>query len=92
VHDYHEGQPGYSEHQVLHDGCGECADRAKSRDGGLGDMDNGSFVRAWHRAAEWNRAGLPDLAQAEVPALSMLWSVQLKLENFGIPIGTVPHA
>ena len=41
---------------------------------------------------QWNRAGLPDLAQAEVPVLSMLWSVQLKLEYFGIPIGTVPHA
>ena len=92
MHDYHDGLPGYSPDQVLHDGCGECEARSKQPDGGMAYLDRLNFVRAWERAAEWNRAGLLDLARAEIPMLSILWSVQLKLENYGVPIGQVPHA
>jgi hypothetical protein len=92
MHDYHDALPGYSEAQILHDGCGECEARSKRPDGGLGTLDRDNFVRAWIRSAEWNRAGLTDLARAEIPLLSILWSVQIKLQNHGWPIGMVPHA
>ena len=90
MHDYHEGQPDYSAEQVLHDGCEECRLRAQSDDHGIAHMDKFTFLRAWARATEWNRNGLPDLACAEMPALNALWAVQLKLENWGLPIGTLP--
>jgi hypothetical protein len=89
-HDYHDGLPGFSAAQILHDGCGECEARAASPEHGIGNLDRGNFVRAWHRAAEWNTHGLPDVAEAEVPMLRVLWAVQLKLENLGVPIGTLP--
>jgi hypothetical protein len=54
-------------------------------------MDKYNFARAWARAAKWNTTGLPDLAYAEVPALSVLWAVQLKLYDYGIPIGDIPR-
>ena len=91
MHDYHEAQPGYSENQVLHDGCAECKERSERSDGGISSMDRTRFARAWARAAEWNRAGLPDIARAEMPALNILWSVQLKLESYGFPIGVLPR-
>lgn len=91
MHDYHEGLPGYSPDQILHDGCGECEDRAVSRNHGIAFLDRGNFARAWARAEEWNRTGLPDIAKSEVPMLDVLWAVQCQLENFGVPIGQVPH-
>lgn len=92
MHDYHEGLPGYSPEQILHDGCGECEDRARSQDGGLGHLDQQNFYRAWSRAAEWNRSGAAHVARAEIPLLRILWSVQLKLESCaGVPIGIVPR-
>jgi hypothetical protein len=92
VHTYHEGLAGFSAAQILHDGCDECEARAQEPAGGLGRLDSVNFTRAWARAAEWNRDGVPDIAVAEIPMLSVLWAVQLKLENCGFPIGQVPHA
>ena len=91
MHDYHEGLPGFSEAQILHDGCGECEARSKYPDGGLAHLDRLNFANAWMRAARWNRSGLSDLAKAEIPLLSILWSVQIQLERLGFTIGQVPH-
>ncbi len=90
MHDYHEGLPGFSEAQILHDGCGECEARAQNRNHGIANLDKHNFARAWHRAAQWNTDGLRDLAKAEIPMLDVLWAVQVKLENYGVPIGMVP--
>lgn len=90
MHDYHEGLPGYSPAQILHDGCRECEDRAASRNHGLASLDKTNFARAWVRAAEWNRSGLGDVAQVEVPMFDVLWAVQCQLENFGWPVGQLP--
>jgi hypothetical protein len=93
MHDYHEGRKGYSPEQVLHDGCGECEARSKEFDGGFAHLDRFNAVRAWERAARWNRDGLADLAHAEIPMFRILWSVQLKLEQVGHhPIGVFPYA
>src|SRR6185437_12788688 len=90
-HDYHEGLPGYSERQIFHDGCPECEDRAKRDDHGLSSLDRRRFYQAWARSAEWNWTDLPGISRAERPLLSMLWSLQLKLQSYaGVPIGVVP--
>lgn len=83
MHDYHEGLPGYSPDQILHDGCGECEARSQEPGGGIVRLDRTNFARAWVRAAQWNQIGLPDIARAEVPLLNTLWAVQLQLENYG---------
>jgi hypothetical protein len=90
MHDYHDGLPGFHPDQILHDGCGECEHRAARDDHGLSNLDMGSFARAWARAAEWNKHGLPTLSRAEAPLLQMLWAVQLHFERRGIPIGILP--
>jgi hypothetical protein len=91
MHDYHQAQPGFSEAQILYDGCGECEARSEQPDHGLSSLDRASFYAAWARAAQWNRAGLDDLARAEMPLLAMLWAIQLKLEAYAnVPIGAVP--
>ena len=91
MHDYHNGLPGYSADQILHDGCGECEARAASLDHGLAHLDRNNFYRAWARAAEWNRSGLTDVARAEIPLLSVLWAVQIKLDAYAdIAVGTMP--
>jgi hypothetical protein len=90
MHDYHEALPGFSEAQILHDGCKECESRAESTSLGLATLDKQNFARAWQRAAQWNRQGLPDVSYAERPMLNMLWAVQIQLENFGNDIGRVP--
>ena len=90
MHDYHEAAPNFSPDQVLHDGCGECKARSQSRNLGLATLDKGAFARAWCRAAKWNRAGLADVAEVEVPLLDALWAVQCQLENYGVPIGQLP--
>ena len=92
MHSYHEGLPGYSPTQILHDGCEECEARSRETAGGVARLDKWNFARAWARAAEWNNGGLPDLARAEMPLLNALWAVQVQLENFGVPIGLVPNA
>jgi hypothetical protein len=91
MHDYHDGLPGYSPEQILHDGCGECEARSKTDDHGLANLDRVNFYRAWGRAARWNREGLTDLSRAEIPLLNLLWVIQLKLESYAqVPIGVVP--
>lgn len=94
-HAYHDGLPGYSPDQILHDGCGECEYRASRDDHGIGSLDRQNFARAWKRAADWNvfppdLATAPTIAKAERPLLSALWAVQLQLERRGIPIGELP--
>jgi hypothetical protein len=90
VHDYHEMLPGFSEAQVLHDGCKECETRGADPALGIVSMDGRNFAAAWQRAAQWNTASLPDLAQAEIPLFRVLWAIQLKLETRGVPIGEMP--
>jgi hypothetical protein len=95
AHDYHDGLPGYSKAQILHDGCAECEARAKRDDHGIGSLDQQNFARAWRRAADWNtqiadRHERP-VAKAEAPLLNALWAVQLQLERRGVPIGEVPY-
>jgi hypothetical protein len=91
MHDYHDGLPGFSGYQMLHDGCGECESRAASSDHGIGTLDKWNFERAWRRSALWNRNGVTDLSHAERPMLTVLWSVQVQLERHGAPIGEVPR-
>jgi hypothetical protein len=90
VHDYHDALLGYSEAQILHDGCGECEARGRNVNLAISSMDKGRFVKAWERAAVWNLRSLSDLSQAERPLLEALWAIQLKLEIRGVPIGSVP--
>jgi hypothetical protein len=92
THSYHEGYRSYSPAQILNDGCIECSYRASGRDRGIAWLDPDTFARAWHRAADWNRmgGGLDDVSETEAPLLSVLWSVQLKLELLGWPIGELP--
>lgn len=90
VHGPHEGQPGYSPAQILPDGCGECARRGADVPLAIASMDAQNFARAWRRAADWNRAGLPDISETEAPLLQVLWSIQIQFENRGFPIGECP--
>jgi len=90
VHDYHDGLPGYSTQQILHDGCTECETRGKDPAHAIASMDRQTFALAWGRAAEWNRSGVTDLSRAERGVLSVLWAIQVKLEPRGIEIGQVP--
>jgi hypothetical protein len=93
MHAYHENLPGYDEAQILHDGCDQCEQRGTSRNLGIAYLDRIRFARAWHRAAQWNQGQLDDrtLSKAELPMLDALWAVQCQLENYGNPIGQVPH-
>jgi len=90
AHDWHEGLTGYNPAQILHDGCSECEWRARHYDHGISSLDRDSFACAWLRAAQWNQRGLATLCNAEIPMLSALWAVQVQLERYGQPIGTLP--
>jgi hypothetical protein len=94
THDYHEGLPGFSPAQILHDGCGECERRSTLTGGGVAYLDMRNFARAWVRAARWEGFWegfrITDVARAEIPLLNTLWAVQCQLENFGVPAGTLP--
>jgi hypothetical protein len=90
MHDYHESLPGYSPDQILHSGCGECAERSADLPLAIRSLDNLSFARAWKRAADWNRSLLDDVSRAEAPLLSVLWALQCRLEDRGFPIGECP--
>ena len=94
IHDYHEAQPGYSPAQILHDGCAECEYRGKNISVAIGSMDKGRFALAWKRAADWNLSvgAVLDVSAAERPLLEALWAIQLRLENYGVPIGQLPMA
>jgi len=91
-HAYHEGQPGYSETQILHDGCGECKQRSNAVWMAINYMDYITFAAAWKRAVEYERGGLDDVSAAELPVLRALWAVAVQLERRGIPIGVLPSA
>jgi len=91
VHAYHEGQPGYSPAQILHDGCLECAERGVGISLGIASLDPANFARAWSRTAAWHREGVYDVSDAESGLLRVLWSVQLQLERLGWPIGELPR-
>lgn len=86
MHDYHEKLPGFHPEQILHDGCRECEERAESKDGGISHLDTANFGRAWLRARAWNTFGLSNVAAAEVPMLSILWSVYVQLERRGVAL------
>ena len=90
THDYHEGQPGYSPAQILHDGCAECARRGGDVSLGIASLDPDNFVRAWERAAAWNIWGLDGISEAEAPLLRVLWAIQLQFVSLGVPIGELP--
>ena len=92
THSYHEGQPGYSPAQILHDGCLECAGRGERVWLGIASLDRQSFARAWERAAAWHREGVYDVSDAESGLLRVLWAVQVQLERLGVPIGELPSA
>ncbi len=89
-HDNHHAATGYTEGQLLVDGCGECEYRSRRRDHGLDNLDRDDFERAWRRAAEWNSATPVNVSVAEAPMLSVLWSIQVQLERRGVPIGHIP--
>lgn len=89
-HDYHQGEPGYNEHQLYKDGCAECASRA------VGDYPF-EFVDlryAWGRALRFERGRLaPEespVSATEVPLLRILWSLMILMERDGIPLGQYP--
>lgn len=89
-HDFHEAHPGYSEDQVLHDGCGECEYRGNAVWPAINYLDMDGFAKAWARAAEYERGGLADVSDAEVGLLRTLWAVQVQFERRGVPIGSLP--
>jgi hypothetical protein len=92
VHDYHEGLPGYHPDQLLHDGCAECEARGKDVATAIGHLDRTNFIRAWARAADWNKGRLNDSAvsKAEAPLLRVLWALEIKFEPRGIAVGSCP--
>lgn len=92
THGPHSAMPDYSPNQLLVDGCGECEYRVNLPDRGIGTLDRGNFAKAWVRAAEFERHGLPDVSRAERPMLRVLWVIQVQLENQGWPIGRVPSS
>jgi hypothetical protein len=93
AHDYHQALPGYSDDQILHDGCGECEARGKAVSRAITSLDKGRFALAWKRAADWNlTVGAVFVSKAERELLETLWAVQLRLEYYGVPIGTLPVA
>jgi hypothetical protein len=88
VHDPHNA-PGSSPAQILHDGCLECSERSQRADRGIGSLDRTSFLAAWARAAQLELHGLDDPCRTEMPLLHALWAIQLKLQEFGWPLGRV---
>lgn len=93
THAPHDIHPGYDPGQVMFDGCAECAERSERTDRGITALDPGRFARAWKRAADWQRGQLAGsrVSDAEAPLLSVLWSVQIQLEQAGWPIGELPQ-
>jgi len=90
AHDYHDALPGYHPDQILHDGCEEREQRARTDSHGIAQLDRQRFVQAWVRAADFNQAKVRNASVAEAPMLNALWVVQLQLERRGQSIGTLP--
>lgn len=90
-HSHHESLPGYDEAAILHDGCIECEKRGEDFDRALSYMDRETFEKAWKRAAAWQKGTLDrPINDAEGVVLEGLWSVQVCLEQRGVPVGEVP--
>ena len=89
-HSHHEGHPGFSPAQTLHDGCAECTFRSENVWVAISHLDPVAFAKAWARAAAYERGELADVSRAEVPLLRALWAVQVQLEPRGFAIGAVP--
>jgi hypothetical protein len=89
-HDYHEGLPNFSPHQLFHDGCDECEQRA-SHQYAFAKVD---LKAAWLRAYRWEKRQLSEAEQpisiAEAPHLRMIWTIQVLLERDGVPLGVYP--
>lgn len=75
-HDFHEELPGFSPAQILHDGCGECEQRARREDRGISSLDPDNYRRAVVRAEQLERDGLYDASDAEMPLLRVLAAVR----------------
>jgi hypothetical protein len=90
-HDYHEGLPNYNEHQLYFDGCHECKMRAQS-DYPFEKVKDLKF--AWLRACRFEQGNLDPaelpISETEAPVLRMLWSLIVKLQRVGLPIGLFP--
>lgn len=84
THDHHEAFPGYHEDQILFDGCAECGERAARADHGVGDLDPVRFGRAWARALCWEKHGLANVSDAEMPLLRTLNAVRVQLDRSGV--------
>jgi len=93
-HAHHEALPGYSPGQILHDGCPECRDRARSLAVAMSYFDRATFTRAWKRAAQSiSPGGLADGSAIEWSSLNALAAVQVQLKlHCGLPIGELPAA
>lgn len=79
-HDYHEALPGYDPDQLLVDGCAECEMRAGFADHGIGNLDPARFRHACIRARMWQRDGLANISDAELPMLTVLAAVEAQLD------------
>lgn len=93
MHAYHEGLPRYDASQILHDGCAECEERGANVCLALDSLDRRNFARAWQRAHDWNKtddAGLrASLSNAEMPLLRVMWSMQVRLEGYGVRLSNI---
>ena len=89
-HDRHEGQPGYSPQQILHDHCRECEYRGDAVWPAINYLDMAAFANAWIRAVQYGRGELADVSAAEVALLRTLWAIQVQFERRGVPIGSLP--
>lgn len=81
THDYHQGLPGYSAAQILHDGCQECEARGANVAHAINCLDAQNFARACARATAWNDTGLPDISYAEQALLQALSAYQRQAER-----------
>lgn len=84
-HIHHNYLPGYSPAQLLHDGCPECESRSEGVRAYLPHADASTWQRAWRRAIEYGRNGLPDLSQAEYPVLRELWQLAVAFQSHKPP-------
>lgn len=83
-HAYHEGLPGYSPAQILHDGCDECEQRAAREDRGISSLDPVNYALAVARAWQLESEGLTDASDAEIPMLRVLSSVRNQRVRTGV--------
>lgn len=85
MHDYHDALPGFSEEQVLIDGCAECEWRAEDLERALSHFDSQYFRRACQRATAWRRDGLTDVSDAELKVFRPLSAVLVRVRDEVLP-------